>query len=270
MGHERTLPLDLLVEAAEPVAVAVDREVGDHPHDQSEVVDERADVEELGAQRGRPEVDDVEPGIGRGLPRPLGVARRGRLERAAERLADRVHRRRPDLLGEVGAARRQEAGDLGPVGHGRMPAAHEVERPAPQGHGRLVAGGGDDPHAERTQPPDGDVDVREPALGGDQQRREVDQLAQQLAAAGLEVHHPRRPRRPPSQQAGVAPRRPLLGRPAVEPREVPAVDRRGVGLVDQVVEGAGHGADRRVDRRSATAGPVPRPVGSGDSDGGRR
>ena len=69
MGDERAVALDLVVQRAELVAVALDREAGDDPDHEAQEVDDRADVVEDGAQPLRAEVGDDEPGLLRGLAR---------------------------------------------------------------------------------------------------------------------------------------------------------------------------------------------------------
>ncbi len=63
VGDEGSVALDRVVQRAELSAVAVDREPGDDPDDQPEEVDDRADVEERGAQALGAEVVDDEPGL---------------------------------------------------------------------------------------------------------------------------------------------------------------------------------------------------------------
>ncbi|WP_433089632.1 hypothetical protein ACQP1P_23915 [Dactylosporangium sp. CA-052675] len=83
--------------------------------------------------------------------------------------------------------------------------------------------------------------VAGPAAGG---AGGAERLGEDLAAAGLHVQGRGRGAQALAEPPGVAPRRPLLGGAPGEPGEVPSVDRRGFGLVEQVVE-AGHGCTLR-------------------------
>ena len=50
MRDERSIALDLIVEIVQPIAVPVDREPRNRPHDQAEEVDDRTDVVERRSQ----------------------------------------------------------------------------------------------------------------------------------------------------------------------------------------------------------------------------
>lgn len=142
---------------------------------------------------------------------------------------------RADLLREVRATGLQHARDLRPPGGHRMPADHQVERRVPERQRRLVRVGDHD-RAARVQEGGGAGDVRRPGLGGDGHRRQLRGGGEDLAAAGLDVEGRLRPAQPVGHGARIPPGGALLGGPAVEPGEVPAVDGDGGGLGDERFE----------------------------------
>lgn len=74
LGDEGTLGLDAVVELPQPVAVLVDGEPRHHPDHFAQEVDHRADIEELGAQRLRAQVGDLQAGGLGGDAGVVGVA----------------------------------------------------------------------------------------------------------------------------------------------------------------------------------------------------
>ena len=79
-----------------------------------------------------------------------------------------------------------------------------------------------------------------PRFDGRHGGRERPRAGQHLAAAGLNVQRGRHGRQTAAQQPLVAPGRSFLGRAAVEPGEVPAVDGYRIGLGHQIFECATH------------------------------
>ena len=145
------------------------------------------------------------------------------------------HRRRPGVLREVGAAGPQQPGDLAPPQGNWMPAGHQVERLVGERQRGLVARH-DDYHAPRMQSPGGQRRVGRPRLGGRHRRRERRRAVEHLAASGVDVQGGRRVGQTRAHQPLVAPGRSLLGRPAVQPGEIPALHVCRDRLTDQVVE----------------------------------
>jgi hypothetical protein len=89
--------------------------------------------------------------------------------------------------------------------------------------------------------PDTHLEVRRPGFGRDQDRRSRRNRGQHLAAARLQVErgrarHRGQPRHPVAEQPGIAPRRPFLARPTLEPGEVPAGHRHARALVEELAE----------------------------------
>ena len=149
----------------------------------------------------------------------------------------------PDLLGEVRATGLQHPRDLRP----HAPRSGACSLP-----GRRSRAGTAGRHRRRLpsrSPPSGARIRRASAtFGGQDSVAAAPQLlaagtvpapphraCQHLAAAGLNVQRGPRAAEPLAEQPGVAPRRPLLGRPPVEPGEIPARERHGVAFGDQLV-----------------------------------
>jgi len=116
------------VESFEGFPVPVDREVRDPPDALAQDVDDCTDVEELHPAARGAQVHDLQshrPGC-RGLTLGIAASPLPRL-RPEEPLDELEGRIRSDMLGKVGAAVDQNAGDLRPVGTDRMAAAHQLK-----------------------------------------------------------------------------------------------------------------------------------------------
>jgi len=143
------------------------------------------------------------------------------------------HRRRSDLLREVGAAGAQHPGDLVPPDVDGVTAAHQVERLIGERQPWLIAGP-DDHHAARMQKLGGQRRVRRPRFGRDHGGREFLGAREHLAATGVDIACGRDVRQAAAQQPLVAPGRSFLRRPAVQPREIPTVDGYRIGFGHQI------------------------------------
>ncbi|GIE88392.1 hypothetical protein Are01nite_48720 [Actinoplanes regularis] len=194
--------------------------------------------------------NDLQAGGGRGRTVAGGLADGTGGLRAHHEFVQLTHRVRPDLLGEVGGAGREDPGDLRIVGHHRMAAHHQIERPGLERQ-RIVLGRLHHDSAERREPFPREGGVRRPPLGRHElvHRRSSTSAGgsssgtgggQDLSAAGLQVEDPPSVGHPRTHQPGVTPTRPLLGRPSREPGEIPPLDRRGPPLGDKILEGT-HG-----------------------------
>jgi hypothetical protein len=225
------------VHGPQAVAVLLDGEVRDEPDHLAQEVDHRPDIEELHLQLGGPQVHDLQSRPGGIDPRQFRRSRAFTQPlRAEEEVVDLVAAVRTDLLGEIRAAGRQDAGDLGPVGHHRMPAGHQVEGALSERQWRLVLVGDHD-HALAEQVLLGTRDVRRPGLGGDHGLGgPLRHSRQHLAAARLDVQ----------RQFGLAdflaheplipPGRPFLGGATVQPGKVPPSHVDRIGLRDESLE----------------------------------
>lgn len=71
-----------------------------------------------------------------------------------------------------------------------------------------------------------------------QSRRQDRGLGQDFTASGIDIEGRPGGGQPAAQLSCVTPGRPLLGGPAVEPREPPAADVGGFGFGHEIVEGA--------------------------------
>lgn len=132
--------LDVFVQGAQGVAVFVDGEAGDDPDDFAQEVDDGADVAEFGAEFFVAQVEEVESGRGGSGAGVVGVAGVAGVVglRAEEVFAEFGDAVRADVLGEVGAAGFEDAGDLGPVDGDRVAAGDEVEGFVGEGQRRFV------------------------------------------------------------------------------------------------------------------------------------
>lgn len=120
-----------------------------------------------------------------------------------------------------------------------MAAGDEVERRISEREFCVLSRLYDD-HAVRVQQPGCGGHVRWPRLGGRRHERDLGcvlkSLSQHLATSGLDVERGRSPTEPRREQAGVAPRRSLLGGAASQPGEVPPGDVGVFAEFDQVLE----------------------------------
>ena len=241
MGDEPALPADERIQLAQPVPVRVDREPRNPPDQFAQQVDHRPDVEDLDAQAFRPQLDDLQPGAARRrgfrirVPPAVALLRQ-RPEEVLDQLEPAL---RADVLGEVGAARPQHPGDLLPVHRHGMAAGDQVEGLVRERQGRLI-GMRDDDRAEGMQQPGRRRDVRRPGFGGHHRRRQRGGGCEDLPSSGLDVERGPRIRQPVGEHPRVAPARPFLGRPALQPGEVPPGQGGRLGFGDQFVERAHH------------------------------
>ena len=103
---------------------------------------------------------------------------------------------------------------------GRVATGHQIEAAVGEGHWGLLAIGDHD-DAERVEQRPRLGEVGRPSLGGHQRRREAlrSGAGEHLPAAGLDVQRRGRRRELLGEETLIAPRRALLRRAAVEPRE---------------------------------------------------
>jgi hypothetical protein len=238
VGHERARGHDPLVQAQERGPVLVHGEAGHHPHHLPQEVHDGPDVVELHPQPLRAQIDDLESGgLGSG-PLTVGVAgvAVGLRLGAEEVLDELVGAAGAHVLGEVGAAGPEDAGDLRPVRRHRVPAHDEVERRVAERQ-RGVLRRGDDHRSARVEQGGGLGDIRGPALGGDGETRQLPCRRQHFAATGLDVESGLRHGQTLAHGPRVSPGGTRLGGPPLEPREVPAVGGGGFGLADELLEG---------------------------------
>jgi len=229
---------DVGVEPPEGAAVTVDGEVGHPPDAFAQDVDDRADVEELHPAARGAQVGDLQPGRARRRGLAVGIAVEPLAGERPDEPLDQVERGRgPHVLGEVGATVGEHPRDLLPAGPDGMTAAHQREAPVGERQG-LSRPDGDDLDATRREQPPGALGVGRPSLGDHHPWRQPRRLGDDLAAPGVDVERRVDEAEAGREQSRVSPRRPLLGRPPVEPVEAPPghVDRGG--LVDELIEGA--------------------------------
>ena len=140
------------------------------------------------------------------------------------------------VLGQVVATRHQYTVELCPIRSHRMSRGDQVERRIGERERHAFPRDMhlDPTRSEQLPRPGG---VRRPRLRDTHPGRQPGGFGEHLAASGVDVHCGSHRRQPPGQQARVTPRRPFLGRPPVEPAEVPSrhVSRRALG--HQRVEG---------------------------------
>lgn len=123
----------------------------------------------------------------------------------------------------------------------RVSAGHQVEGVVCEGQGRVL-GVGDHDDAEWVQKLGRLGEVGGPALGRGHRGREAlgPCAGQHLAAACLDVQRCGGRRKPLAEQTLIPPRWTLLGGSALEPGEVPALDRHRCRLGHQLVERPRH------------------------------
>ena len=254
MGDEDSLAPQDLIHLQQAFAVAVHVEVRHPPHALAQDPHHGADVVELHPQPCGAQLDHLQSGRLRSGDLDVRVSAPSLLRGGgAEEMLDQLEGGgRADVLGEVLTARREHARDLRPVGGDRVAGGDQVGGAVGERYrsarGRLM-----DLHPARTQQLPGSLGVRRPRLRDVLSCREHRTLGEHLAASGVEIHRDLRLRHRAGEQVRVAPRRALLGGPALEGVEAPAGDIRRGGLGDQMLSGlhGDHGAGLRT---SGTSG----------------
>ena len=239
MGDERPLPLDLLVKFAKSAPISVHCESGDPPHDFSQQINRRGDVEDLDAESGCAKIDDLEsrrfgsPHLVLGTPVP---ASRGL--RSQEELDQFESTRRTYVLGEVGATGCEYASDLISPDRCGMPTCHKVESVVGERKWWLI-GTADHHNPARMQQVCRARDIGWPRLRRYRRRREAPRLRQHFATAGLKIQRCRRGGETVRHRTRVTPRRAFLGCTPVQPREIPTRHVGGSALGHEIVERGG-------------------------------
>ena len=154
VGDARPLGLDPVVQPGEPASTIFNRETGNGPEDLPEKVDNRANVNEHGAQGLLSEIDHDETGCRSRGDSSLRVPSLADRLGAHHEVGELAVRACTDLLRQVGPAGLEHTGDLVPKNHGGVSAHDEVEGLREEGQIGVV-GYLDHRDAERAQVPFG-------------------------------------------------------------------------------------------------------------------